>query len=982
MQKIIVCLLIICICHSLGLSQIGQPVFRHYTKDQGLPTNNVNEIYQDKTGYIWIATGEGLCRYDGYVYKNYHSINSNSDNNVRFIEQDSTGRIWFATLKNRIYYIVNDLIIPFRHNDKIKKTKGVFHDFKVNKSGTVLCLAMGRTGLIFMDSSGNYSVLPKKNTNSKVIYEYEDFIISSFNNKEDAPDSTIWKPNTIEWHTSAGIKDIIIDKKNLDGAIHIYSAKFGTTGRIVVLGKKVFYFENQMYKWNSQLPVLKGIPFVDSDGSIYIGMLEGNGLRKYKNLEDLRLNRFITILGGKSITWISKDRADGMWVSTIDDGYYYNANSSTFLSEMPENYRAKKMRSLTAGGNGQFFLGLSSGEVAEINPYQGSFSMLPKCPYPSIVQSVYYDQSKTRMYAASNYLQYFENGKWFSTVKQNDRGIPCQMITYRDQNHIFCKTGQYGLLVDKNDLSGKLLKAGDEGLDIRAFAISNDSTVWVSTSKEILCKPKGVKEFRKPDLSNKAFETPAEYFYISRKGEVIFGNSNSFYYFFKNKISKITPKKETFPGNDAKILESPDGKIWMVSGKGCMIYHFYEGGFDEQYIGLNYGLPDEQIFDAAYYDKKLWLATDKGLVTIPDTLYNHALITPSLEYFLVNDSLFSPEKNHLLSYDQNNITITLNTFNYRIAGRNLFRYRLHSKSSWQETSEKQIKLFSLQDGNYPLEIQAKNEEGIWGKSLLIDFSIAPIFYKSWWFLSMIFLLILTIGYAYYRFRINRIEKEGEIKAQITTLERSALQAQMNPHFIFNCLSSIQNFILQNDKSQASLYLSTFAGLVRDTLNTSVDRKVTLEDEIRMLESYLSLEKLRFGNKFNYTLLVADNIDPFDTELPPLIIQPFVENAILHGMKNKKDHGIITVNFEKIGDTIYTTISDNGPGIHTNANAQTLETNTSQSLPKHKSVGLNITKKRLDILSANDKTESYQIHEIKDDDGNVIGTSIRLSFKQL
>ncbi len=83
MQKIIVSLLIICICHNIGLSQMGQPVFRHYTKDQGLPTNNINEICQDKAGYIWIATGEGLCRYDGYAYKNYHSINNNSDNNVR-----------------------------------------------------------------------------------------------------------------------------------------------------------------------------------------------------------------------------------------------------------------------------------------------------------------------------------------------------------------------------------------------------------------------------------------------------------------------------------------------------------------------------------------------------------------------------------------------------------------------------------------------------------------------------------------------------------------------------------------------------------------------------------------------------------------------------------------------------------------------------------------------------------------------------------
>lgn len=960
-------------------SQKLLPAFRHYSKDQGLPTNNINEIFQDKKGYIWIATGEGICRYDGYNYKNYHSINNNSDNNVRFVEQDSTGKIWFATLKNRIYYIDGEMIRPFRHNDKITKSKGVFHDFRINLSGTEIYLAMGRTGLICMDTTGNYTILPKRSKNSKVIYEYDDFLISSFNNKEDAPDSSSWKPNTIEWHTAAGINDIIIDKKYMDGAFHIMSVKIGNSGRIVVLGKKVFYFDNQKIIWSIPLPVLKGIPFVSNDGTIYIGLLEGNGLRKYNNLEDLRLNRFINILPGKSITWISKDRVEGMWVSTIDDGYFYNPNSNTNLLEMPEMYKEKKMRSITAGVGGQFFTGLSSGEVADINPYLGSFHLLSKCPYPSVVLSVYYDQTRARVYAGTNYLQYFEKGKWFSTSYPNDRGIPCQHMYYKDQSHFFCKTGQYGVLINKNDVSGKVLKVGDDSLDIRAFAISSDATVWLSTSKEILYKPKEETEYRKPDLVNKAFEIPAEYIYTSRKGEVIFGNSTGFYYFFKNKISKITPKKEAFPGNDVKILESPDGKIWMVSGKGCMVYHFQEGGFDEQYIGINYGLPDEQIFDAAYHDKKLWLATDKGLVTIPDTLYNHALITPSLEYFLVNDSLFSPEKIHRLSYDQNNITITLNTFNYRIAERNLFRYRLHPNSPWQQTNEKQIKLFSLQDGNYHLEIQAKNEEGSWGNSLFVDFIIAPVFYKSWWFLTIVFLAFLAAGYGFYRFRIKSIQREADVKTQINSLERAALQAQMNPHFIFNCLSSIQNFILQNDKSQANQYLGTFASLVRDTLNASVDGLITLEDEIRMLESYLSLERLRFNYSFDYSIIAAPDIDQFETVIPPLLIQPFVENAILHGVKNKEGKGEIKISFSLMNEHLLVVITDNGPGINASAKSEIGFTNSEKN-HQYKSLGVGITKKRLSHLNENQNTQNLNITELKNNLGHVVGSEVQITVK--
>ena len=919
-----------------------------------------------------------MCRYDGYSYKNFHAINGETDNNIRFIDQDDAGRIWFATLKNRVYYIEKNLIIAFRHNSKLKKAKGVFHDFKVNKTGTTLYLAMGRTGLIRIDTSGIYDILPKKGRNSKAIFEYDNFIISSFKNKEDAADTIMWQPNTVEWHTPTGINDIQLDKKTMDGGTHIFSTKIGDSGRIVVLGKKVFYFENQVFQWSIALPVLKGIPYIESDGSIYIGMLEGYGLRKYRSLEDLKLDRYIAILAGKSITWISKDKDDGIWVSTVDDGYYYRPNSRVLTVEMPELYRDKKMRAITAGLGGQFFVGMTSGEIADINPYLGNFRLLPKCPYPTVVYSVYYAQNRERLYAGTNYLQYFEKGKWFATTKQNDRGIPCQFITYKDQNQIFCKTGQYGFLVDQKDVSEKLFQNSSDSMEIRVFAISKDSTTWISTEKEILCKRKSDNKFRKPDLVNKAFDTPADYLFISNQGAVIFGGNTGFYYYNQNKISHIIPKVEGFPGNDAKIMETPDGKIWIISGKGCMVYKWHENRYDEQYIGSDFGLPDHQIFDLAYYDNKIWFVTDKGIVSIPDTLYNQDLITPILEEFNVNDSWIDYKKNHRLAYNENNITIKLNTFNYRIANRGHFRYRLHQASPWQEASAKEIKLFSLQYGSYQLEVQAKNEEESWGPSLNIDFRIAPIFYKSWWFLSLISIVFMVSGYAYYNYRINYIKKEAEVKSQISNLERSALQAQMNPHFIFNCLTSIQNFILQNEKSQANQYLSTFASLVRDTLNASVNGSVTLEDEIRMLDSYLLLEQLRFNHSFEYEIVVDPKIDQYDVLIPPLLIQPFVENAILHGVKNKKGQGEIKINFTSASERLLVEIMDNGQGFSTSKSENGPFTNDKSH--DYKSLGVGITQKRLSHLNESTSSENLTITELKNNLGAVIGSKVQLSIR--
>ena len=956
------------------------PATRHFTQDNGLPTNNINEIFQDKTGYIWMATGEGICRYDGYTYKNYHATQGITDNNVRFIEQDRTGRVWFATLKNNIYYLDHDVIKPFKYNKKITESKGVYQDFKISDDGTTLYLAMGRSGLVVIDTTGRKSILPQNHINSKVILEKENIIISSFNNKFDAPDSTVWKPNTIEWVGPNGVTQIKLDSKIMEGSTHIFAVKYGSKGRLVIFGKKLFYFENQEYLWSISLPSIKSIPFVDSYGHIYIALLENNGVRKYENLQSLRDDNYRNILPDKSVTWISQDRDNGIWISTIDDGYYYMPNSNINTWELPSSMSGQKMKSITPGEKGQYYVGLSSGDIASVNPNGVEAILLPESPYPTTVFSMYYDKEDKRLYAATNYLQYFEFGHWNATSYPNDRGIPGQFITYRDKNQIFCKTGQYGNLVENTFVKIKYQWASQNNLsELRAFTISKDSTIWVSTIDGIFCASKAELKFRKPIPQHSAFDVSADFMHMSKTGVLIFGNGQQIFYLMNGKVHNIVSKIIGFPGNDVRLAETTDGNIWIASGLGCMVYKIDKKGYQEQFISKNLGLPDDQIFDITYDGDRIWLVTDKILISVPDTMYQSKLITPVLESFLVNDSLIAIKNYSHFSYDKNNITIGLNTFNYRMGERSQFRYRLHATSPWQVTNSKEIKLFSLQDGEYPLEIQAKNEDGIWGDSLHIDFSIAPIFYKSWWFLSLVFIFILAAGYGYYRFRIRTLQKEAIVQTQINTLERSALQAQMNPHFIFNCLSSIQHFILQNDKENANQYLTTFASLVRDTLNASVDSVVSLEDEIRMLESYLALERLRFSYSFDYHINVSPDIDQYDTVLPPLLIQPFVENAILHGMKNQSRQGKIDISFTNDNKFLRVTIIDNGTGIQRNEqpNSDHEEANKNHG---YKSLGVGITKKRLSHLNSHSIDEDLTITEIKDDKGLVIGSKVMISIK--
>ena len=175
---------------------------------------------------------------------------------------------------------------------------------------------------------------------------------------------------------------------------------------------------------------------------------------------------------------------------------------------------------------------------------------------------------------------------------------------------------------------------------------------------------------------------------------------------------------------------------------------------------------------------------------------------------------------------------------------------------------------------------------------------------------------------------------------------------MNPHFIFNCLNSIQNLILKDEKKEVIYYLGLFAKLVRRNLNYSRKNKITLEDDIAVLHSYLEMEKLRFKNAFNYEIIIDEDIQPINIDIPPMLVQPFVENAIVHGISNKNNQGEIKIHYKIYSHYLQVTISDNGSGIE---NQKSKDSN-------HTSVGMKITLERLRLLDQNQRKEYIVISE--------------------
>ena len=294
--------------------------------------------------------------------------------------------------------------------------------------------------------------------------------------------------------------------------------------------------------------------------------------------------------------------------------------------------------------------------------------------------------------------------------------------------------------------------------------------------------------------------------------------------------------------------------------------------------------------------------------------------------------------------------------------------------------EKPADYFSnLKGGRYIFKLKAANNEHIWTKEPYeLEIIVGTPWYKTTWFYAALVLLISGLIYAVYRFRVTQIRKESTIKSEfekrIATVEMSALRAQMNPHFIFNCLNSIENYIIKNDTKKASEYLNNFGRLVRLILNNSRSNYVNLKDEIEALELYMKMEQMRLRNSFEYKIEIEDGLTPENYEIPPMLIQPFIENSIWHGLINRDGNGKVRLNFSNGQNVICCTIEDNGIGREAAG-----KINDSKKV-KRKSMGMSITSERIEIINKLYNIENkVKIIDLYNDKNEASGTKVIINI---
>jgi hypothetical protein len=299
-----------------------------------------------------------------------------------------------------------------------------------------------------------------------------------------------------------------------------------------------------------------------------------------------------------------------------------------------------------------------------------------------------------------------------------------------------------------------------------------------------------------------------------------------------------------------------------------------------------------------------------------------------------------------------------------------------------EVTKREATFSNLSPGNYTFMVKACNENGIWNNQPAeFSFTITPPFWAHLWFQGILIVMIVIIGWLIISTRLRRAKHQNqadkqrlEMEKNILELEQATARLQMNPHFIFNSLNSIQGFIANNDKIQAKWYLSKFAKLMRLILDNTREELIPLKDEIAILESYLELEKLRTNNKFDFHLTVNEIIDTETIEIPPMIVQPFVENAVLHGIKQKSGKGNITIQFTLMNHHLYCEITDDGIGRN---KARELKAISSAA---HTSSAIMITTERLQQLGKKNNSEaSIKMIDLKDENCLASGTKIILQI---
>jgi len=900
-----------------------EPYYINYTTDDGLPNNTTYLGIQDEDGFMWIATDGGLCKYDGNKFEVVVDKNGIGDDFVINFLIDKQGYVWYVNLDRELKYFHKDTL-PYN----IVNT-----NHKVNQFG----IAEFQNSII---TSGNYQVfILKKNSINSVTLE----------------ESTIYGvcANDNDYHTLTRTMLYRLDKLGIKNSIPT-----GVNDSAIVV-QKLSCSKNNIYELrNNKLLVVKANSLLEvfsADQNVLFFSLK----QKDKNLflstsngiyildaKTFALKRII--LNGKYILSATFDKNDNLWVFSNSEGVFLIPNYIV-TTKSPAWLQNKELLDLQKTEN-SLFIGSQSDNLIEYKNEEFQNHLIENSGLG--LRSFDYINPHIFIPKKGGIVKFNVNKKSFTTLLiSGAKGI----TTYQEDVYIIA---YWGLGSYSNSEYKKLVPG-------RGYAIATfNNKIWVGTLK-------GLYSYDPNDSSVQSYnqfgiDTTDHVNFLKNQNDSILWISTTTKGVFGLKYTAEAYEKITIPISTlANDIHFENGNLYVATNNGLITIN--KNGEQTTLNKLN-GLPSDKANAVTIYDDKLYVTTSKGLTKIElNELQKSKLAIPNLiTGFLINGNSHNINDQSKLKYNQNNITIKFSSLNFEQGDKQQFKYKLHSIDTFTYTNSTTLNFPNVNPGDYDFELWTLGSNQQWLKTpSTLSFKIKPPFNKTIWFWLLIILGAILLAYYIFRNRLVQAKNAEDLKE----LELQALRAQMNPHFIFNALTAIQDLIAKHKEVEAQTYLTKFSRLIRKVLDQSGRKLITIAEEVDTLKLYTLLEELRFKDKFDTTITVDENLDVSFEKIPPMVLQPFVENAINHGLKNKKDKGKLTISLKQVNQQLLATIVDDGIG---RIASEKLKAEKSQ----HKSKGLAITQKRIHLLGENDQY-SVKIIDLTDYNGQAIGTQVEV-----
>ncbi|MCB9265274.1 MAG: histidine kinase [Lewinellaceae bacterium] len=958
-----------------------QPHFRNYSTQHGLPSPEVYCAFQDSRGYLWFGTDNGVARFDGYSFRTYDAQDGLTSNVVFDIHEDAKGRIWFGTMTGEVFILEGDTILPYRFNHLVQK-----YQRKYTAAGLAYLsqtetayFELERLGILIIDSMGRDSLVTSGRPCSHLILEGHELpkILRIYVNREGG-----WKWDSGSIRQNLGLQyELVSDTGRFQ--IEFKHRYYGTifNAQRLSSGHLLLFRLNDLNCLQGK-DALWSVPFIwninevieDEEGMLWFCMMEGQGLRRYRSLEALKKGEYDLFLNGLSISNFYQDAQGGLWVTTQEQGVFYCNDIQLLTYDSRFGLSDDFVSSLTFKNDKEIFVGCENGDIFQMNLWQGQIEKTITNPYGYHNYDLFYQHETDALWSNG---AYWKNEQWHFLYFRNLRNEMRPLKSHRlEKLHIKSEGDLLGCnifgiyILDIQNDTAKLYPHNYKNLRERTFALHTDQQqrLWVGNAR-------GLFEFKdssliSPGITHPAFNNRVEDIDELPDSSLVFGTKGWGVVRWQGEdILQITAGDGLTANMIEDVHVDENGTLWVGTLNGLNKVTFDAAGRPavRQFTVAN-GLPSNEVYKVKSYAGQVWLCTAGGLVKFHEPEEDTLAAAPVIQHLRANGADVPLAANQELRHDNNSLEFRFLAINYRQDGRIPYRYRLNKKAVWQHTENLTVNYPQLPPGGYRFEVQAQNQDGYWSPSTTHAFTILPPWWRTWWARTLAGGLVLGGIFYYQRQRIARLEKEAAIQQQVAELERSALQAQMNPHFIFNCLNSIQNFILTNEKKKAVEFLARFARLVRHNLNASVQGKVTLAEEIQILENYLALERERFNQKIDYRITLEKGLEEEDITLPPLLIQPYVENAVIHGLSKKEGGGTVAVHFQRDNGALAVTVRDNGLGFR--------QDNGKAPSARHRSVGMTITEKRLELLG-DTEGKAVRVEVLKGEGGEVLGTEVRV-----